>query len=134
MMKLSILLSLSLLFCSGCLDNTFPTLEEQGANIFAPDGPALFTITSVVQQRIDFNTRRLEIDFTNVLDQVPSLQRDNINGILYTSQGRSTHIELDRTRIVDGPYEVGAAPCFSLAFSAVDGGASRATEFCILIE
>ncbi|SEP99714.1 hypothetical protein SAMN05444359_104172 [Neolewinella agarilytica] len=134
MMKLNILLSLSLLFCCGCLDNTFPTLEEQGDNIFAPDGPALFTITSVVQQRIDFSTRRLEIDFTNVLDQVPSLQRENINGILYTSPGRSTDLELDRTRIVDGPYEVGTTPCFSLVFTAVDGGSSRETAFCITIE
>jgi len=133
-MKLSILLSLSLLLCCGCLDNTFPTLEERGSNIFAPDGPDLFTITSVVQQRIDFSTRRLEIDFTNVLDQVPSLQRDNLNGILFIAPGRSTDLELDRPRIVDGPYEVGTAPCFSLVFTAVDGGFSRETEFCVTIE
>jgi len=136
-MRILLFASFLLTFCTGCIDETFPGLDELPMNLFAADGPPLFTLTNATFTPTGGVSRRVRIEFDNVLDEVPETQLLSLASIMVTIPEREVSISLDREFFLD-PTErrIGDQICYGLAFvgSASELGNTRQTDLCVIIE
>lgn len=124
---------LLLISMTSCTDQTFQSFDELTPNPLDTGGPALFTATDVrFIPRGNF-LRDVEVNYAHIHDQLSPELRNNIIGVRITTPERQIDTDLNRTRIYEQNYAVGANLCYVFTFIN-NRTESRETEICFTVE
>lgn len=126
-----LLLSALLLSCCllSCLQEEPPAIT---VNIFDETGPDVFTLIDFTGNPIGPTRTDVIVNISSVYDLTTAVQKDIIDGIEATgSRFGAILVAADANSFTDESVRIGQEMCYSVSFTLVSGGRSRASEICI---